>query len=130
MDEDVAKIHEVLLRYAWAIDFRDWPRLRTCFTDDFVGDYGVAGSWTSGDAITDFMEEGHKPFGQTLHRITNIVAQVDGDRATACSYVDAMLMPLEPGGHIFRAIGFYDDELVKRPDWRISSRRLTLIQLG
>ena len=31
---DRAEIHDVVIRYGWAIDTKDWALLDTCFTDD------------------------------------------------------------------------------------------------
>ena len=45
-------VTDVLVRYASGIDGRDWPLLRTCFTDDCDADYGDIGHWRGGDEIT------------------------------------------------------------------------------
>ena len=36
---DRAEIHDVIVRYGWAIDTKDWALLDTCFTDDAEVDY-------------------------------------------------------------------------------------------
>ena len=36
---DRAEIHDVIVRYGWAIDTKDWALLDTCFTDDAHVDY-------------------------------------------------------------------------------------------
>ena len=58
-----------------------------------------------------------------------IVVNLDGDRASARSYVDAVV--LGPGGRGgAHAVGFYDDKLVLGADgWRIAQRRHTSIRL-
>ncbi len=45
---DEQEIAKLLLRYATAIDGRDWPLLRSCFTDDLQADYGDFGAWERG----------------------------------------------------------------------------------
>jgi hypothetical protein len=50
--QDVA---DLLVRYASAIDRRDWELLRSCFSDDCVADYGDIGRWSGGDEITEWM---------------------------------------------------------------------------
>lgn len=47
-DQEAAKadITDVLLRYATAIDTKDWELFRTCFTDDADADYGEIGQWS------------------------------------------------------------------------------------
>ncbi len=127
--ENERQISAVMVRYATGIDSRDWRLFRTCFTDDFCGDYGQFGTWASGDEITRSMEKMHEILGPTLHRITNVTAAVASAGATARTYVDAVLMPKEASGVIHQAAGYYDDELVKSSDgWRIKTRRFTLVR--
>jgi hypothetical protein len=62
--------------------------------------------------------------GPTYHRLTNFVVDVDGDTATARTYVHAVLM-LTPddGANWVDAVGHYDDELVRTDEgWRIRRR--------
>jgi hypothetical protein len=121
--DDVLAIIATLTRYATGVDKRDWPLLRTCFTDDFVGDYPGFGAWTSGDEITVFMEQVHATLGPSLHRMTNFTITVDGDSATAHSYVDALLLPFTEGDPVRQAMGTYDDKLVRtNQGWRLQHR--------
>jgi 3-phenylpropionate/cinnamic acid dioxygenase small subunit len=122
-------VTDVLVRYATGIDRRDWVLFRTCFTKDCDADYGDVGHWHSADEITGFMTEVHEPCGPTLHRITNVAVDVRPgyDRATAHSYVDAIVMGAD-GRSGVQAIGRYDDELVRTSDgWRIARRVCTLV---
>jgi 3-phenylpropionate/cinnamic acid dioxygenase small subunit len=124
VDDDKAQIAEVLIRYATGIDAKDWPLLRTCWTDEVDIDYGDLGHFTNADEFTALMTQIHDGMGQTYHRISNLVIKVDGDRATARSYVHALLMAM-PGDSSswVDALGHYDDELVRTPDgWRIDKR--------
>lgn len=121
----------VLLRYATAIDTRDWLLFRSCFADDFAGDYGPGKVWDGADAITRYMRERHRDLGATLHRVGNIViAPFERDGAAARSYVDAILMPGIGSGEMVEAAGIYDDRLARvAGQWRIRSRRFTLVRL-
>ena len=124
MDDDKAQIAEVLIRYATGIDSKDWSLFRTCWTDEVDIDYGDLGHFTNADEFTALMTQLHDGMGQTYHRISNLVIKVDGDRATARSYVHALLMAM-PGDSSswVDALGHYDDELVRTPDgWRIDKR--------
>lgn len=124
---DEQAIAEVLTRYATGIDRRDWALLRSCFTGDVHADYGDTGVWDGGDAITDAMEHLHADMGHTLHRLTNMTIAVDGDAATARTYVDARLLTAD-GTHRIEAAGFYDDQLVPAADgWRIARRVFTMV---
>lgn len=128
--DDRADISDVLLRYATGIDRRDWPLFRTAFTDDCVLDYGEIGQWNGVDDVTEFMAAAHAMAGQTMHRLTNQVITVDGDRAEARTYVDGLIM-FGGGDTGVNAIGFYDDDLVNTAaGWRIVRRRFTPVRVS
>jgi hypothetical protein len=92
-----------------------------------MGDYGT---FDGVDAIARFEEASHAGAGHTLHRMTNHVVDVTGDKATAPTYVDAWIMSADNASGI-NAIGFYDDELVRTGDgWRIARRTFTQVRLA
>ncbi|CDP87493.1 MULTISPECIES: nuclear transport factor 2 family protein [Mycolicibacterium] len=126
---DREDITEVLVRYATGIDRRDWPLFRTVFTDDCVLDYGEIGTWIGVDAVTEFMDQSHAMAGHTMHRLSNHAIAVDGDTATARTYIDGLIMAQDNNSGV-NAIGFYDDELVRTPaGWRIARRRFTAVRI-
>lgn len=127
--DDRQDISELLVRYATGIDRRDWPLFRTVFTADCELDYGDIGTWHGVDAVTEFMDKTHAPAGQTLHRLTNQVITVDGDKASARTYVDAVIMFGDNQSGV-NAWGFYDDQIVRADDgWRIARRRFTQVRI-
>ena len=70
----------------------------------------------------------HAQAGHTLHRMTNHVVDVDGDQASARTYVDAWITSVDNVSGI-NAIGFYDDELVRTDHgWRIARRTFTQVR--
>ena len=124
MDADKEQIAEVLVRYATGIDSKDWPLFRSCWTDEIDVDYQQLGRFTSADALTEVMTRLHENMGPTYHRLSNFVIALDGDRATARSYVHAVLM-LQPDGSTnwVDALGHYDDVFVRtQGGWRIRER--------
>jgi 3-phenylpropionate/cinnamic acid dioxygenase small subunit len=126
---DRQDISDVLIRYATGIDRRDWPLFRTVFADDCELDYGEIGTWNGVDAVTEFMEQAHAMAGHTLHRLTNQAITLDGDKATARTYIDGLIMFADNDSGV-NAVGFYDDELVRTGDgWRIARRRYTQVRL-
>jgi hypothetical protein len=128
--EDRQDIADVLLRYATGIDRRDWPLFRTVFTDDCQLDYGEVGSWKGVDAITEFMQQAHAMAGHTMHRLTNQVITVDGDKAQSRTYVDALIM-LGDNNSGVNAAGFYDDDLVRTADgWRVAGRQFIQVRVA
>ena len=81
------------------------------------------GSWDDLDGLVRFMVEAHAGMGPTQHRVTNAAITLDGDRATARTYVDMVGMAPD-GASGVNSIGWYDDELVRTHDgWRIARRR-------
>ena len=79
--DDRQEISDLLVRYATGIDRRDWPLFRTVFTEGCELDYGEIGVWKGVDAVTDFMEQAHAMAGHTMHRLTNQVITIEGDKA-------------------------------------------------
>ncbi|MFV8161526.1 nuclear transport factor 2 family protein [Mycobacterium sp. 134] len=127
--EDRLDIVDVLVRYATGIDRRDWPLFRTVFTDDCVLDYGQIGAWNGVDAVTEFMDQSHAMAGHTMHRLSNHAIAVDGDAATARTYIDGLIMAQDNNSGV-NAVGFYDDELVRTADgWRIARRVFTAVRI-
>jgi 3-phenylpropionate/cinnamic acid dioxygenase small subunit len=124
MFDDRTQIADVLIRYAAGIDRRDWQLFRSCWTDEIDADYDTIGHFSTVDEITDAMTDIHANMGPTYHRMSNLVIDVDGDRATARSYVHAVLMVTadDPNNWV-DAIGHYDDVFIRTAEgWRISSR--------
>lgn len=127
--DDRQDISDLLVRYATGIDRRDWPLFRTVFTDDCELDYGEIGTWQGVDAVTDFMDTTHAMAGSTLHRLTNQAITLNGDTASARTYVDAVIMFGDNQSGV-NAWGFYDDEIVRAADgWRIARRRFTQVRI-
>jgi 3-phenylpropionate/cinnamic acid dioxygenase small subunit len=127
--EDRQDISDLLVRYVTGIDRRDWPLFRTVFTDDCELDYGEIGTWQGVDAVTDFMDKTHAMAGHTMHRLTNQAITVDGDKGSARTYIDGVIMFGDNQSGV-NALGFYDDEVVRTADgWRIARRRFTQVRI-
>jgi SnoaL-like protein len=124
---DLAEIRDVLVRYGWAIDTKDWALLDTCFTADATVDYssnpgGKAGPYAQ---IRTWLEKMMSAFPVTQHLMSNIDITLDGDRATARTMVTNPQGAATRDGplHFFFVGGRYDDELVRTPDgWKIKNR--------
>ncbi len=124
--EDVA---EVMVRYATGIDRREWALFRTCFIEDCEADYGQIGAWHGAEEITEWMRASHEPLGHTMHRITNQVVTSNGDGVSTRSYVDALVLAADNKSGT-RAVGYYDDDLIRTGDgWKIARRRFTMVML-
>lgn len=118
-------IVEVLVRYATGIDSRDWQLFTTCFTDDCDADYGAIGHWHGAAEITEWMAKAHDPLGPTMHQVGNFTVHINGDWATARTYVHGVIT-MQDRSLTVHAYGWYDDELTTTPDgWQIARRRFT-----
>jgi 3-phenylpropionate/cinnamic acid dioxygenase small subunit len=129
---DRLAIQDLVVRYAWAIDDKDWDALDAVFTRDAWIDYsanpaGVAGHLPE---IKEWLAASLAPFPMTQHLVTNIDARIDGDRATCRTMMYNPMGAATREGplHHFFMGGRYDDELVRTPDgWRIAKRVETLL---
>ena len=124
---DRIEIQDLLVRYAKAIDEKDWALLDECFTPDAELDYvssgGIKGPYAE---VRVWLEKALAPFPMTVHYVTNSEVELTGDRATART---AVLNPMgfanpDDSLHIFTVGAYYVDELVRtEAGWRIASRR-------
>jgi 3-phenylpropionate/cinnamic acid dioxygenase small subunit len=123
---DERAIIGVCVRYATAIDDRDWERLRSCFVPDAVGIYHADRVLIGYPAIEEAVRTAVTPLSRTQHLVTNFTVVLDGDRATSRCYLHAQHVRAGlPGGETFVIAGRYSDRFVRTDDgWRIRERRL------
>lgn len=124
---DRADITDTLIRYANAIDGKDFDRLADVFTPDARIDYtssdGIAGEYPR---VRQWLEEALAPFPAYLHSLSNTSFEIEGDVAhTRTAFINPMAYDLPDGSrHTFTVYGCYVDRLVRTPDgWRIAERR-------
>jgi len=94
---DRAEITDVMSRYCFAVDFRDFEALRTVFDADADATYvlsplglGLDDVKLSGvDAIIDWLSSVLGNLGEPAprHALTNHLIEIDGDRAHSRSYL-------------------------------------------
>jgi 3-phenylpropionate/cinnamic acid dioxygenase small subunit len=123
---DERDVRAVGLRYARALDTRDWALLLACFTTD--AGWGPQGMRATGhDAIAAQAFEALHRLDATQHVTTNFEVTLHGDRAAMRSYYVATHMRRGAAGEEhFVVAGIYHDDLVRAPDgWRIALRDMT-----
>jgi ketosteroid isomerase-like protein len=113
---DRLDVLDAVLRFAAAIDSRDWAAYRAAFTDDITIDYssyrpGSIGPMPADDWV-DRATQLFPGLDATQHTITNARVTIDGDRATCESYVRAA-HALD--GAVYTIAGHYTHGLT-RPD--------------
>ena len=123
---DRLEIEQVMVKYVWALDAKEFDALRDVFTADAQVDYtesgGIAGPATE---FIPWVAKMLSAFPMTQHLLMNVDITLDGDRATARS---ACYNPMGaatregPLHHFFIGIE-YHDEIVRTADgWRIARR--------
>jgi hypothetical protein len=121
---DELEITGLLNRYARAVDTKDWDLYRSVFTDDAHIDYSSAGAIAgSREQVADWLAQGFTAIPMSMHYITNIESEIDGDTAQ----VRAMFYnPMQLPGmtELSYCGGYYHHELIRTPDgWRSRSLR-------
>ena len=123
---DRQAIHDLVTRYACAVDRRDFEAVAACFTPDADTDYtffkGPIG------VVLEKIRAGVGGFAMTMHVLGNHFAEIHGDEATSETYaVCYHRRPGAPEGVDLVVAMRYLDELVRTPDgWRIRRRRATV----
>jgi uncharacterized protein (TIGR02246 family) len=84
---DLRAIEQLMVRYADRIDANDPEGAATCFAEDGVGKYW--GEYRGRKDIAARLGKILKLFSTTSHHLSNVSIQLDGDQATAMSYVYA-----------------------------------------
>ena len=121
---DELEITALLNRYAHAVESKDWDLYRSVFTDDAHIDYSSAGAIAGPrEQVVEWLAQGFAAIPMSMHYITNIESQIDGDAAQ----VRAMFynpMQLPGMAALSYCGGYYHHELVRTGDgWRGRSLR-------
>ncbi|OHV04705.1 nuclear transport factor 2 family protein [Mycobacterium talmoniae] len=116
---DQLAIAALLASYARAVDTKDWALYRSVFTDDAVIDYTSAGAIAGPrDEVADWLSAGFAAIEMSMHYITNIESEVDGDTARVrAMFYNPMQLPGVDG--LSYCGGYYHHQLVRTGDgWR------------
>ena len=123
---DRLEIQELLVKYAHAVDTRDWELFETVFTPDATIDYTEMGGSRGNVAETRaFLEMAMPNFAGFQHMISNTVLEIDGDTAKSRTICHNPMVIDKGNGetHVFYCGLWYVDKFVRTPDgWRIKER--------
>ena len=124
---DKRRIEEVAFRYCRAIDRCDEELLLSTFHEDARVDMGVYVG-PAREFARFLMPYLRGNLIIAMHRLTNVLIEIDGDRAKAESYMPGCAMGETPDGLTdFPDVMRYLDDFEKRNgEWRISFRRLVM----
>src|SRR5206468_4775785 len=120
---DRLEINDLLVRYCYAVDDRDWDKYRKIFTSDAVLDDTVTGGIRSGvEEHVSFMQKALSKILISQHAISTILLEINGVEAKARVHCSCPMVVDLGGGkrHVFFQGLWYRDRLVRTPDgWRI-----------
>ena len=126
---DRAEIIDVCVRYALALDARDWPSFRSCFVPDVTAEYEGLGPIDGLDALEEVCRQALGPLTASQHLLGNHRVELQGDEARSTCYLQAQHVRAGlAGGDKLIVAGTYTDRFVRRPEgWRIAHRRLDVV---
>jgi len=126
---DYREIEAVLNRYASSLDKKKYARLSEVFTPEATANYIGLAECKGLDSIIKLVSGVLDQCGHTQHLLGNIQIDVQGERATASCYLQAIHVGLgEYSDQVYTVWGEYRDQLVKTAaGWRISYRELAVI---
>jgi hypothetical protein len=131
---DRAAIDDLLARYCFAIDLRDWEGLRQVFASDAVITYSGPRVSTGIDQIVEFFRTTASAVAVTQHLLhTSRIWATGPDTAEGLTHATAhhvghdVALPA-PEAATYTVTGTYHDLFARTPHaWRISRRTLTLL---
>jgi 3-phenylpropionate/cinnamic acid dioxygenase small subunit len=135
--EDRARIEDLQARYMFALDFGDHDAYAATFAEDGVLDFGMGktvgrkairdliASLPRGDKVTKAEDGTRLRPAAGRHNITNIVLEIEGNRATGRAYWFHMNNDNEERKAVLDSFGHYEDEMVKvEGEWLFSHRKI------
>ena len=122
---DRLEIQDLMVRYSYAIDNRDWDALDRVFTPDAHIDYSVFGG-SVGDlpSTKAFLTEAMPNFPVYQHMVSGTTIAFDGDTATAKTQCHNPMPLGDTDDSPLMVCGlWYVDKLVRTAEgWRIKER--------
>ncbi len=120
---DRQTIVDLVVRWAMALDAKDWDAARACLADEVEADYGDLRGTAErmpAEAFVALRREALGPL-RTHHLSTNHLVQLEGDEATCRSaFLIHRLDPRQPEPNTFDTLGHYEHGLRRIGGaWRI-----------
>jgi SnoaL-like domain len=121
--QDRLDITDVLYKYSSAIDSYDKEGVRSTLADDVEARYGNLDPVSGGDALTEWISGATATITWQHHMLTVYHVNIDGDSATALSYLTSYQV-FDPDPNVAKTlVARYHDELRRTPaGWKISKR--------
>ena len=126
--QDRNDISDVLYRYSAAVDSFDTEGVRSALADDIWAQYGNADPVVGGDALAAWIAEATATIIWQHHLLNVYQVHIDGDQATALSYLTSYQVFKENPDAAIILVARYHDELRRTPEgWRVSKRIMELL---
>ncbi len=121
---DKLEIMDLIYRYCRSMDRMDHEQGYAIWHEDGTADYGPGVFQGTGRGFVDWVCESHKHVDMHSHQITNVVIEVDGDKAGSEAYCIATLRSERDGKHTQLMVwNRYIDQWSKRDGrWGIDHR--------
>jgi 3-phenylpropionate/cinnamic acid dioxygenase small subunit len=130
MIEEKDAIRELLARYCFHFDSGEFDAWLDLFTEDGTFDLGARGHFVGRAALRKFLSALPLTDGVPMmkHCVVNSIVSVQGDQATARSYV----VVLQGGDTLSITVaGRYEDDIVKaNGTWRFRKRKVHFDLMG
>jgi hypothetical protein len=126
--EDWFAINNAFIRYATSLDHGDVEAVVSCFTSEATIESPVLGKFHGHAGVRDFAQRTAnllREHVQFRHVVTNLVADVDGDRARARCYL--LDFRTRDGKTVLLSPGEYDCDLVKIGGRWLFTRRVVVM---
>jgi 3-phenylpropionate/cinnamic acid dioxygenase small subunit len=125
---DKESIKSLIHRYATACDKRLWDLCKSVFDSQVEVNYGDEFALSGRDNVVSMIKSMLGPCGASQHLIGNIEISIDGDSATASSYVRAIhASASNPAAQPYEVWAEYVDMLQRKHDsWVITHRRMII----
>lgn len=121
--DDYEKIRRLIAEYCFATDTGDTARWVSLFSEDVRWEGGAFGRFEGREAATAYHRAAGDASKNFRHVTTNLLIDLDGDRAAVSSYVQVYDQSGQQPALMFS--GVYQDALVKQGDtWLIKERHL------
>lgn len=121
--DDRELITDVLYAYAAGCDSFDREAIRATLADDIWAQYGNGEPIKGGDALADWIGEMTAAISWQQHMLSVYSVQVDGDKASALTYLHSYQGFNSDPDTVLVLAGRYHDELRRTDDgWRVSRR--------
>jgi hypothetical protein len=129
--EDRARIGDLVVAYAFALDERDWQAFEALFTPriDYRSAGGIAGTPAE---VAAWMPQAMSLFQWTLHSVcTHRIEATSTETAKGSLHVVSLHgLTFDGADEVMNATGVYRDEYVRTPaGWRFAARREDMLSI-